>query len=86
MKELNETIELMNSTDYKDRFRAEYEQLKIRKFKLEKMVRAAEAGTLEFTPTCPLSTYHMQLRAMSDYKAILEARAVMEHVDLEGEG
>jgi hypothetical protein len=26
---LNETVELMNSTDYKDRFRAEYLQLKI---------------------------------------------------------
>lgn len=86
MKELSETIDLMISEDYKDRFRAEYEQLKIRKFKLERMVKAAEAGTLAFEPTCPLSTYHMQIRAMSDYKAILESRAVMEHIDLNKEG
>lgn len=28
MKELKETIELMTSTDYKERFKAEYEQVK----------------------------------------------------------
>ena len=27
---LNETVEMMNSSDYKERFRAEYLQLKIR--------------------------------------------------------
>lgn len=30
MNELKDTIELMNSSDYKDRFKAEYYQLKIR--------------------------------------------------------
>ena len=29
MNELKDTIELMNSSDYKDRFKAEYYQLKI---------------------------------------------------------
>ena len=37
---------------------------------------------LEFTPTCPRSTYDMQIRAMSDYMAILEGRAVMEGIKL----
>lgn len=30
MNELKDTIELMNSSDYKDRFKAEYYQLEIR--------------------------------------------------------
>lgn len=34
MNELKDTIELMNSSDYKDRFKAEYYQLKIRYTKL----------------------------------------------------
>lgn len=29
MNELKDTIELMNSSDYKDRFKAEYYQLKV---------------------------------------------------------
>lgn len=42
-----------------------------------------DKGELPFTPTCPRSTYNMQVRAMTDYIAVLEARAVMEKVDLE---
>lgn len=37
---------------------------------------------LTFTPTCPRSTYNMQIKAMTDYIAVLEARAVMENVEL----
>ena len=33
---------------------------------------------LDFEPTCPYSTYEMQINAMRDYIAVLEARAVME--------
>lgn len=35
---LKDTIKLMESDDYKDRFKAEYYQLKIRKEKLQKML------------------------------------------------
>ena len=35
--ELNETVELMNSADYKDRFKGEYFQVKIRYDKLKAM-------------------------------------------------
>ena len=38
MNELKDTIELMNSSDYKDRFKAEYYQLKIRYTKLHAML------------------------------------------------
>lgn len=35
---LKETVELMNSSDYKERFKAEYLQAKIRYDKLHKML------------------------------------------------
>lgn len=37
---------------------------------------------LNFEPTCPRSTYNAQIKAMTDYIAILEARAVMEGIRL----
>lgn len=83
MMELKETVEMMNSAEYKERFKAEYQQLYIRYKKLEAMVQKWDSGELEFTPTCPKSTYNMQLRAMNDYMAALEARAVMENVGLD---
>ena len=49
MNELKDTIELMNSSDYKDRFKAEYYQLKIRYTKLHVMLVKLEAGKLDFT-------------------------------------
>lgn len=39
-------------------------------------------GMMEFEPTCPRSIYNMQIRAMEDYIAVLEARAVMEDIVL----
>lgn len=83
MMELKETVEMMNSADYKERFKAEYIQVVIRYKKLESMLEKWDKGELPFIPTCPRSTYNMQVRAMADYIAVLEARAVMEKVDLE---
>ena len=80
---LSETVEMMNSTDYKDRFKAEYYQLAIRYKGLKAMLDKWDNGTLEFTPTCPRSTYNMQIKAMADYLAVLEARAVMENIVLD---
>ena len=68
--------------EYKERFKAEYKQLEIRFDGLRKMLKKWDEGTLAFEPTCPRSTYNMQLKAMADYMAVLEARAVMENVDL----
>lgn len=79
---LKETVEMMNSADYKERFKAEYQQVVIRYRKLAAMLENWDKGELNFTPTCPRSTYNMQVRAMTDYIAVLEARAVMEGVDL----
>ncbi len=82
MMELKETVEMMNSADYKERFKAEYQQVVIRYRKLASMLEKWDNGELNFTPTCPRSTYNMQVRAMTDYIAVLEARAVMEGVEL----
>lgn len=80
--ELRDTVDMMNSEDYKERFRAEYYQTVIRYGKLKNMLDRWDDGKLNFVPTCPRSTYNMQIRAMADYIAVLEARAVMEGVDL----
>lgn len=80
--ELRDTIKMMNSEDYKERFKAEYYQVVIRCQKLKSMLDKWDNDQLEFTPTCPRSTYNMQITAMTDYIAVLEARAVMEGVEL----
>lgn len=80
--ELKNTIEMMQSADYKERFKAEYYQNVIRYQKLKEMLRKWDKGELNFTPTCPISTYNMQIKAMTDYIAVLEARAVMEGIEL----
>lgn len=80
--ELRDTIEMMNSEDYKERFKAEYYQVVIRYQKLKSMLDKWDNDQLEFTPTCPRSTYNMQIAAMTDYIAVLEARAIMEDVEL----
>ncbi|MFR7761621.1 MAG: crAss001_48 related protein [Eubacterium sp.] len=84
-KKLPSTAILMQSSDYKERFKAEYLQLVIRYKGLKAMLEKWDNGTLPFKPTCPRSTYNIQIKAMRDYIAILEARAVMEGVDLESE-
>ena len=79
---LIDTIPLMNSEDYRDRFKAEYYQVYIRFVKLKAMVENWDKEELDFESTCPRSTYDMQLKAMRDYISVLEARAVMENIDL----
>ena len=54
----------------------------IRYQKLKSMLDKWDNDQLEFTPTCPRSTYNMQITAMTDYIAALEAKAVMEGVEL----
>ena len=82
MISLQDTVEMMNSEDYKDRFIAEYYQVYIRFVKLKAMLEKWDKDELDFEPTCPYSTYEMQIKAMRDYISVLEARAVMENIDL----
>lgn len=79
---LSQTADMMVSGEYKERFKAEYAQLVIRYKKLKNMLDKWDKNELTFTPTCPRSTYNMQIKAMTDYIAVLEARAVMENIVL----
>lgn len=80
--ELKDTITMMQSADYKERFKAEYYQIKIRYEKLLAMINKWEKGELTFTPTCPRETYNFQLRAMKEYLDILVIRAKLENIGL----
>lgn len=82
MMKLANTVEMMNSRDYKERFIAEFQQLVIQYRGLASMLNKWDKGELSFSPTCPRSTYNMQIKAMTDYIAVLEARAVMEGINL----
>ena len=79
---LSQTVDMMTSSDYKERFKAEYAQVVIRYKKLKNMLDKWDKNELTFTPTCPRSTYNIQIKAMTDYIAVLEARAVMENIIL----
>ena len=80
--ELSDTIDFMCSKDYKDRFKAEYYQTKIRYDKLHKMLVKYDAGTLEFQPTCPIEILKRQCSHMGAYLYELEVRAEIEKIEL----
>lgn len=79
---LNETIKMMNSDDFKERFKAEYLQLKIRIEGLRSMLERYKAGELPFTPKCSYDLLNGQLKAMKLYALYLEERAEIEDIDL----
>lgn len=80
--ELKDTVDLMNSEDYNDRFKAEYFQAKIRYDKLHKMLVKRAAGTLDFEPKCSVALLTEQKRYMGEYLRVLETRAEIEGIDL----
>ena len=80
---LKNTVDLMLSDNYKDRFRAEYYQTKERYQRLHlMMIIKYEAGTLDFQPDCPLELLKRQAKAMGEYLYVLEMRAQLEEIDL----
>lgn len=84
--ELKETVELMNSEDYKERFVAEYHQVKIRYEKLKNFCNKIEVETMlgkEVTKhDCPLELLREQQKYMGLYLSVLEKRALIENVEL----
>lgn len=80
---LNDTVKLMSSEDYKERFIAEYLQTKLRYDRLHRMVTCYEAGTLEFKPKCPIGLLKNQEWAMGRYLKCLEVRAQIEQIPLD---
>lgn len=80
--ELKDTVDLMTSADYKERFRAEYFQLQARITGLSNMLEKYKAGTLTFKPSCSFDLLNGQLKSMKMYASYLEERAVIEDVNL----
>lgn len=80
--ELKDTIKLMTSNDFKERFQAEYAQDKNRAEDLEKMLKAFKAGTLPFKPKCSYELLYEQLIYMKAKLKVLEERAKIEEIDL----
>jgi hypothetical protein len=81
--ELIDTIEGMTSADYKERFKAEYMQLKIRYDKLVIMVDKYRQDKLEFEPKTPLYLLENQILYMFNYMTILKLRAEREDINLD---
>lgn len=79
---LIDTIPMMESTDYKERFKAEVYQLDIRIGKLANMLSNWANGSLGFQPTCSYDLLEAQLNAMKVYRHFLAERASIEGIEL----
>lgn len=90
--ELKDTVSMMNSEDYKERFIAEYQQTKIRyeklkafNTKIEAAERTAFLGALSVDMPkhdCPTELLLHQQSIMGEYLHLLEVRAVIEGINL----
>lgn len=85
-RQLEDTVEDMLSKDYKERFRAEYYQLKIRIDKLERFLFKLRAAQFTNKPEpkhdCPEHVLEFQLSCMKQYMEQLKLRAVIEEVEV----
>lgn len=79
---LQDTVEMMNSADYKDRFKAEYWQLSLRLDALVGMLMKWENNMLDFTPKCSKETLENQVIFMQGYLNSLRLRAEIEGIEL----
>lgn len=80
--ELLDTLELMASDDYIQRFKAEYYQTKIRLDKLYNTIIKAYANTLDFELKCNIDLLEAQADSMREYVKCLEIRAEIEGIEL----
>ena len=86
--ELKDTVGMMTSADYKERFKAEYYQTKERYERLKAFNNRIEAAIMSFGKMqepkhdCPLDLLKNQQRAMGEYLHILELRSVIEGITL----
>lgn len=94
MMVLKDTVTMMNSDDYKESFKAEYYQTKIRYEKLKAFnnkIEAANRTTLSYSiggeckapkHDCPAEMLREQQNIMGQYLHLLEVRAVIEGIEL----
>ena len=80
--DLKDTVEGMTSADYKERFKAEYQQTKIRYDRLQELLVKYDAGKLTFEPTCGIDWLRKQAKYMGKYLYVLEVRAQLEEIDI----
>ena len=80
--ELKDTIELMNSSDWKERFMAEYLQTKIRYEKLHNLIVKREVGKHGFNTPISLESWKTQAHHMGLYIFELEKQAVLHGIEL----
>lgn len=79
---LSDTIDDMISDDYKARFKAEYDQLKIRMIGLQKTLNQYVHKKLTWEPNSSYNTLNRQYQTMLIYSQILETRAQEENIIL----
>lgn len=79
---LQDTVDLMLSDDYRDRFRAEYWQLRIRADKMKVILNRHRRNELNLESNCPYTLLEYQLSVMEDLIGILERRAEIEGINL----
>lgn len=84
---LADTVEGMLHPDYKERFKAEYQQTKIRYEKLKEFntkIKAAHMSSVVEMPKhdCPDELLREQQSIMGQYLHVLEVRAKIEHIDI----
>ncbi len=77
--ELIDTIKGMASTDYRERFEAEYSQLIIRINKLSTFIAKIENGD-NVKHDCPVALLKRQLKHMNDYRIDLEEIMIYEGI------
>ena len=77
-----DTIKLMNSPDYKDRFKAEYHQLQNRIESFDKSLQELRHGKAKFEPKANIKLMDGQMKAMIVYKTHLEEIAKIEGIEL----
>lgn len=80
---LMDTVKMMNSEDYKERFRAEYFQLLNRIDCLGAMLIQYRKGTLTLTPKCSLKLLDGQFNSMITYHTHLKEIAKIEGISLD---
>lgn len=78
--ELKDTVDLMLSDNYIERFIAEYHQLNIRIAEVRRLLKGYREGN--FTPNCPFDLLYKQLIFMLIYRDMLKERAEIENIDL----
>ena len=80
--QLKDTISMMESADYKERFKAEYYQLLIRLDSLRSMLIKLKYNMLDFEPKCSKETLENQVIFMKGYVDILLLRSKLEGIEL----